>query len=236
MFKIPSRILLAIAALGFVSCSTNVDMPKGTSKGYASARLIQRDPNLPAITNPTEKQVHGMIQKSLAKHFTSKGMAYGKGDADLIVAYMVIYQEPGMTADYDDYFGYGRDAGRDRRCSPTPAARWTTSVRTISARPASSSTSSTPAPTSWSIETLPRATWWSEPAHRPAPHASTPRWPGARRFLPMSQAAVGAFILSMPLVPDAGIQPESTVCRISDHPGNSTGNKTASPHQPLDRS
>jgi hypothetical protein len=102
--------LLSFTALAFfASCSTHVDMPKGTSKGYNSARLIQRSPHLPAITNPTEKQVHGMIQRSLAKQFTSRGMAYGKGDADLIVAYMVIYQESGMTADFRDYFGYGRD-------------------------------------------------------------------------------------------------------------------------------
>ena len=99
-----------IICLGFVSCSANVDMPKGTSKGYTSARLIQRDPNLPAPSKAIEKQVHGMIQKSLSKQFTSRGMAYGKGDADLVVAYMVIYQEPGMTADYRNYFGYGRNA------------------------------------------------------------------------------------------------------------------------------
>jgi len=106
----PLRILAAIACLGFVSCSNNVDLPKGTSKGYNSARLIQRDPNLPAPSAAIEKQVHGMIQRSLAKQFTSKGMTYGKGDADLVVAYLVIYQEPGMTADYRDYFGYGRNA------------------------------------------------------------------------------------------------------------------------------
>lgn len=109
--KTSFRLLAAaLACLSFVSCSTNVDMPKGTSKGYASARLIQRDPNLPAPSKDIEKQVHGMIQKSLSKQFTSRGMAYGKSDADLIVAYMVIYQEPGMTADYRNYFGYGRNA------------------------------------------------------------------------------------------------------------------------------
>lgn len=105
--------LLALAALGlFASCSSSVDMPKGTSKGFNSARLIQRSPNLPAITNSTEKQVHSMVQRSLAKQFTSHGMAYGKGDSELIVAYMVIYQESGMTADFRDYFGYGRDADK----------------------------------------------------------------------------------------------------------------------------
>ena len=111
MMNTAFRIFTAVTALSIVSCVPNVDMPKGSSKGYASARLIQRDPAMPSSSTAIENQVHGMIQKSLAKTFTTKGMAYGKGDADLVVAYMVIYQEPGMTADYRDYFGYGRDAG-----------------------------------------------------------------------------------------------------------------------------
>lgn len=110
MSKILKMPALLSAAVLFASCGGHVDMPKGTSKGFSSARLIQRSPNLPAITNPTEKQVHSLIQRSLAKQFTSRGMTYGKGDSDLIVAYMVIYQESGMTADFRDYFGYGRDA------------------------------------------------------------------------------------------------------------------------------
>lgn len=107
----PSRVLLAIACLGFVSCTPGVDMPKGTSKGYSSARLVQRSPHLPPMTDNTEIQIHRMIQKSIAGKFSAKGMSYGKTDSDLIVAYLVIYQEPGMTARFDDYFGYGRDAG-----------------------------------------------------------------------------------------------------------------------------
>ena len=111
LLKQPLRLATALAAATiFASCSTNVDMPRGTSKGYTSARLIKRDPNGPAITNATEKQVHGLIQKSISKQFTSNGMTYGKGGADLVVAYLVIYQEPGMTARYEEYFGYGRDA------------------------------------------------------------------------------------------------------------------------------
>jgi hypothetical protein len=110
MFKKSYHVLIGIAALSLISCSTGVDMPKGSSKGYTSARLIQRDPGLPAPSAAIEQQVHGMIQKSLSKQFSSKGMVYGKSDADLVVAYLVIYQEPGMTAEYRDYFGYGRNA------------------------------------------------------------------------------------------------------------------------------
>ena len=107
-----SIIFPVLAALSLVlsACGPSVEMPKGTSKGYHSARLTVRGPDAPAITNSTEKQVHGMIQKSIAGQFTSRGMAYGNGGADLVVAYMVIYQEPGMTARYDQYYGYGRDS------------------------------------------------------------------------------------------------------------------------------
>lgn len=103
--------LILLPALAFLtsSCTPGIDMPKGTSSGYQSARLIQRAPDAPAITDPVEIQVNGMIQKSIGRQFQSHGMSYGGRGADLAVGYMVLYQEPGMTARYDDYFGYGRN-------------------------------------------------------------------------------------------------------------------------------
>jgi len=104
------RLLLASTlALLLAGCSTSVDMPRGTSKGYSSARLIKRNPNA-SITDATERKVHGMIQGAIEKQFQALGLGYGQPGADLTVAYLVLYQEPGMTAQYDDYFGYGRDA------------------------------------------------------------------------------------------------------------------------------
>ncbi len=102
--------VLALMSFILAACGPGVDLPQGTSKGYTSARLTQRDPNQPAITNPGERSIHGMIQNSLRKQFSAKGLAYGAGDAGLVVAYLVIYQEPGMTTCYEDYFGYGRPA------------------------------------------------------------------------------------------------------------------------------
>ncbi|MCX6873459.1 MAG: DUF4136 domain-containing protein [Verrucomicrobia bacterium] len=102
--------VLTVLSLFLAACGPGVDMPKGTSKGYTSARLTQRDPNRPAISNPTERSIHGMIQDSLRRQFRAKGLAYGTGSADLVVAYLVIYQEPGMTTSYEDYYGYGRPA------------------------------------------------------------------------------------------------------------------------------
>lgn len=101
-------LLLSLAGLS-ASCAT-VEQPKGTSKGYHSARLVQRDPNMSPPTDATEKQVHSLIQKSLSSQFAAKGLKYGAGSSDLTVAYLVIYQEPAMTAAYTQYFGYGRDA------------------------------------------------------------------------------------------------------------------------------
>jgi hypothetical protein len=96
-------------SLFFVSCGPGVDLPKGTSKGYTSARLTLRNPNLPAISDPAERSVHGMIQNSIGRQFRAKGLTYGASGADLIVAYLVIYQETGVTASYQDYFGAGRE-------------------------------------------------------------------------------------------------------------------------------
>jgi len=104
------RLLGLLATFVFASCGSQIDMPRGSSKGYTSARLVNRNPTQGPITDATEKQVHGMIQQAIGRQFRSHGLEYGGSTADLAVAYLVIYQEPGMTAQYDEYFGYGRDA------------------------------------------------------------------------------------------------------------------------------
>lgn len=86
-------------------------MPKGSSKGYDSARLVRRAPGT-STTDATEKQVHSQIQSAIKSQFSTRGLSYNKPDADLVVGYMVLYQDSAMTTSYDDYFGYGRDAGK----------------------------------------------------------------------------------------------------------------------------
>jgi hypothetical protein len=112
MFRNTLRIISLAVCLGCVSCSSSVDMPKGTSKGYSSARLTILDPDRASTTSATENQVHRMIQNSLAANFTANGLQYGQSNADLVVAYMVIYQQPGMTTQSTKYFGYSSDAGK----------------------------------------------------------------------------------------------------------------------------
>ena len=111
MVKNALRILSIAACFGFVSCSSNkVDMPKGTSKGYSSARLTILDPNDTSTSSATEKQVHRMIQNSLSANFAANGLSYGQSNSDLVVAYMIIYQEPGMTTQSTKYFGFNRES------------------------------------------------------------------------------------------------------------------------------
>ena len=104
-----TKIAVTIALIPLLfSCAPSIERPQGTSKGYTSARLIQRDPAV-ASADANERQIHSMIQSSLSNKFTSHGLRYGSPGADLIVAYLVLYQEPGMTASFPEYFGYGRN-------------------------------------------------------------------------------------------------------------------------------
>ena len=104
--------LLSICAIALVlnACSPTIDMPKGNSKGYSSARLVNRAPNSSIVITSKERQVHNMIQGSLKKQFTSHGKSYGQANSDLVVAYLVVAQDNAMTTSYSEYFGFGRDA------------------------------------------------------------------------------------------------------------------------------
>ena len=103
--------VVACAAV-FSSCSSSVEMPKGNSKGYQSARLVKKAPGGSEVQSAREKKVHRLIQSNIQSQFTSRGLSYNTSDADLVVAYMVIYQDNAMTTSFDDYFGYGRDADK----------------------------------------------------------------------------------------------------------------------------
>ena len=104
--------LLAIAL--FASCSTGIEQPKGTSQGYKSAKLIERNPDAEVTDDATaiakEKKIHGMLQKAIQNEFTSHGMSYGKKDSQLKVAYLVMIQNNAITFHYNDYFGQNRNA------------------------------------------------------------------------------------------------------------------------------
>lgn len=103
------RILpfVAVAAL-LNACSPGVDMPSGTSKGYHSARLVDRRSSAP-VSTPHEAKVHGMIQRSISARFDAHGLDDHKGASDLVVAYLVVFQDNAMTTYFDEFYGHGRD-------------------------------------------------------------------------------------------------------------------------------
>jgi len=108
--KTLSLLSVAAIALALNACSPTIDMPKGNSKGYNSARLVNRAPNSAIVITAKERKVHNMIQGSIKNQFTSHGKSYGQANSDLIVAYLVIAQDSAMTTSYNEYFGFNRDA------------------------------------------------------------------------------------------------------------------------------
>ncbi len=103
------RTIALLASLALLSCSSSVDLPKGTSKGYTSARLVKPgDRETPGFAEKNPG-VNRAIQSALADEFRSHGLSAGTGSADLIVAYLILIQDNFSTTAIDDYFGYGRD-------------------------------------------------------------------------------------------------------------------------------
>ncbi len=113
MKTLPLLASIALATL-FSSCSNGIEIPKGTSQGYTSARLIERNPKAEVTDDPVavakENRIHKQIQQSIKREFTAHGMSYGKPDAQLTVAYLVMIQNNALTFYYNDFFGEGRDA------------------------------------------------------------------------------------------------------------------------------
>lgn len=96
------------------ACSSSIDLPKGTSKGYQSARLIAFNPDADvtddAVAAAKEKKFHTSFQKALKHEFTSRKFDYGKPNAQLEVSYLVMIQNNAITFHYNDYFKPGPDA------------------------------------------------------------------------------------------------------------------------------
>ncbi len=101
--------IVGICALGMSACSNSINMPKGNSRGYDSARIVKRAPDSIPIQTSREVDVHNLIHKNIQHQFTSHGLSFNSLNSDLLVAYMVIYQDSSITTAYDDYFGYHRN-------------------------------------------------------------------------------------------------------------------------------
>ena len=97
-----------LASFVFSSCSTGVKFPDGSRNEYISVRTVVKDPTIE--TTSKENEVHGRIQNALKAEFTSRGLQYGTGNSDLIVTYLVVYQDNIKTTFRDTYFGTNDNA------------------------------------------------------------------------------------------------------------------------------
>lgn len=117
------RAFSLFAALGaaclFHACAPGPEMPKGNIGQYQSAKLIGRNAYAEKFGSrenlALKKKVHGMIQRSLKAEFGRQGVNYGRSDADLEVAYLILVQNKAITYHYNDYFGHGPNANEIAR-------------------------------------------------------------------------------------------------------------------------
>jgi len=103
--------LSALLAIVVSSCST-VDMPKGSSTGYSSARFIRVNPASKLRTAAHSEKVNAMIQDAITAQFENNGLNMSENNADLIIGYLLIRQDNVSTAMVNDHFGYGRDSDK----------------------------------------------------------------------------------------------------------------------------
>ena len=102
--RISRFALLSLLAIFVTGCST-VPMPKGSSKGYASARFIAPNAPLGEDASPRFVEANRMIKEAVAAEMEKNGLQMVDGNADLIVAYLIILQDNASTSYCNQYYG-----------------------------------------------------------------------------------------------------------------------------------
>jgi len=102
--------LLAAACLALPGCSSTRSEVESGPVQAKTFRFV--DPPAAPRSTTVEKRavVHGMIQEAITRSLAERGLSRSAGEADVLVAYMVVVGNNTTTVRYDDHFGYGRDA------------------------------------------------------------------------------------------------------------------------------
>ncbi len=105
--------VLTIAICSALCACQSLEIPKGHSSGYQTARFVEVRKN-PFARNTTaledSAEVNQMVKNAIASDFQRHGLSMVQGDADLIIAHMLLRQGNISTTRNQEYFGYGRDA------------------------------------------------------------------------------------------------------------------------------
>lgn len=96
--------LLALLAISVAGCST-VPMPKGSSKGYSTVRFIAPNKPLGDDASPGFVEANRMIKEAVAAQMEKNGLQVVEGNADLIVAHLIILQDNASTSYSNQYYG-----------------------------------------------------------------------------------------------------------------------------------
>lgn len=97
-------VLISLLAICFSGCNT-VPMPKGNSKGYTSVRFIAPNSPLGADDTPIFVESNRMIKGAIAAQLEKNGLKVVEGNADLIVAHLIILQDNISTSYSNQYYG-----------------------------------------------------------------------------------------------------------------------------------
>jgi uncharacterized protein YceK len=109
--KCSSQCLLALLLLAAISGCSSIPTPKGSSKGYSTVRFIA--PKKAIDVDETERVLtaNRMVHESITAQMENHQLkVVEQGDADLVVAYLIVIQDNFSTTSINQYFGYRDDA------------------------------------------------------------------------------------------------------------------------------
>ena len=100
---------LTLCAMGIlIGCST-ISMPKGTSKGYSSARFVRvKESPMRGVSN--NKALNQKLKQVIAAEMRRNGIDVAASGGDLVIAFMLMKQNNASTASINHYYGYSDDS------------------------------------------------------------------------------------------------------------------------------
>lgn len=115
MKLIPAPLRLPFAVLFcatlFVSCKS-VPMPKGTAKGYSTARFVKLKPGIEHDLAEPSVDLNQMVKHAVAMTFEENGISVHQSEGELMLGFLILSQDKVSTTRIDTYFGYKDDAGK----------------------------------------------------------------------------------------------------------------------------
>jgi hypothetical protein len=100
--------LLVFPVLLLCSCVSSLEVLSGSSKDYASVRLIDKTPNIDTPTRYQQGQV--WLRNDIQDLCNQNGLKVSSGPAELEIAHLVIIQNNITTTSLSEYFGSGLEA------------------------------------------------------------------------------------------------------------------------------